>query len=87
MSDELKPLDSLTKLAETRCKNMIEKGIVSQGKRRNLLQEHGENMVLLCDAVRTNYTAKDAIMNWFVVYHLIKAFLFSDACDMCQQIG
>ena len=58
------PSDRLAKDAQNRCKSMIEKGVVSQGKRRNLVQEHGENMVLLCDAVRTNYTAKDAIMNW-----------------------
>ena len=53
-------------MAKERGKNMIERGIVSEGKRRNLLQQHGENMVILCDAVRTNYTAKDAIMSWLV---------------------
>lgn len=64
LSGELKPLSSLSKLAKNRCINMIEKGTVSQGKRQNLVQQHGENMVILCDATKTDYTAKDAIMNW-----------------------
>ena len=56
----------LNKMAKERGKSMIERGTVSEGNRRNLLQQHGENMVILCDAIRTNYTAKDAIMNWLV---------------------
>ena len=47
---------------------MIEKGIASQGKRRNMVQQSGENLVILCDTIKTDYAAKDAILNWFVTF-------------------
>ena len=63
-SGELKSSPQLVMGAQKRCKNIIESGTVTQARRRSVESKAGENMVIMCDAMKTEYSAKDAIMKW-----------------------
>ncbi len=63
-SDKLESSPDLVSRAQTVAAKIVNDGILTSGKKREIVNIHGQNTIMLCDPVKIEYSAESIILKW-----------------------